>query len=134
MTAWYRAQGKTLARAMDDLYAEYGFYRNDLASFTYEGADGMAKMQAIMEQLRKEPPKELDGEAVTSIVDYKFDETGLPKSNVLQYQSASAKILVRPSGTEPKVKLYLSARADSMEAAAAKNARIQEAITKAYLG
>ena len=134
MTAWYRAQGKTLAQAMDDLYAEYGFYRNDLASFTYEGADGMAKMQAIMEDLRKNPPKELDGEAVTSIVDYKFDETGLPKSNVLQYQSASAKILVRPSGTEPKVKLYLSARADSMEAAAAKNARIQEAITDRYLG
>ena len=134
MTAWYRAQGKTLAQAIDALYEEYGYYRNDLASFTYEGADGMAKMQAIMEDLRKNPPAELDGEAVTSIVDYKFDETGLPKSNVLQYQSASSKILVRPSGTEPKVKLYLSARAGSMEAAAKKNAAIQEAITERYLG
>ena len=134
MTAWYRAQGKTLAQAMDDLYAKHGCYHNDLASFTYEGADGMKKMQSIMEQLRNDPPKTLGDEAVTAIVDYKFDDTGLPKSNVLQYQSDSCKILVRPSGTEPKVKLYLSARAATMAEAAAKNAAICAAITESYLG
>jgi len=134
MTAWYRAQGKTLAQAMDDLYAKHGCYHNDLASFTYEGADGMKKMQSIMEELRKNPPKALGDEAVTAIVDYKFDDTGLPKSNVLQYQSESCKILVRPSGTEPKVKLYLSARAATMAEAAAKNAAICAAITESYLG
>ena len=134
MTAWYRAQGKTLAQAMDDLYAKHGCYHNDLASFTYEGADGMKKMQSIMEELRKNPPKALGDEAVTAIVDYKFDDTGLPKSNVLQYQSESCKILVRPSGTEPKVKLYLSSRAATMAEAAAKNAAICAAITESYLG
>ena len=134
MTAWYRSQGKTLAQAMDDLYAKHGCYHNDLASFTYEGADGMKKMQSIMEELRKNPPKALGDEAVTAIVDYKFDDTGLPKSNVLQYQSDSCKILVRPSGTEPKVKLYLSARAATMAEAAAKNAAICAAITESYLG
>jgi len=133
MTAWYRAQGKTLAQAMDDLYAKHGCYHNDLASFTYEGADGMTKMQSIMETLRTNPPKTLGGEAVTGIVDYKFDETGLPKSNVLQYQSESCKILVRPSGTEPKVKLYLSARAATMEEAAARNAAVCRAVTEQYL-
>ena len=134
MTAWYRAQGMTLAQAMDALYAKHGTFRNDLASFTYEGADGMAKMQSIMDTLRANPPKQLGREEVTAVVDYKQGVKGLPKSNVLEYQSAGAKILVRPSGTEPKIKVYLSARADSMEAAARKNQEILEGITAAYLG
>lgn len=117
MTAWYRAQGKTLAQAMDDLYRKHGFFHNDLASFTFEGADGMAKMASIMDTLRANPPKVLAGEPVTGIVDYQEAGTGLPKSNVLQFQSASGKLLVRPSGTEPKIKLYLSARAETMDAA-----------------
>ncbi|MCI6956498.1 MAG: phospho-sugar mutase [Clostridiales bacterium] len=117
MTAWYRAQGKTLAQAMDDLYRKHGFFHNDLASFTFEGADGMAKMASIMDTLRANPPKVLAGEPVTGVVDYQAEGTGLPKSNVLQFQSASGKLLVRPSGTEPKIKLYLSARAETMDAA-----------------
>ena len=133
MTAWYRAQGMTLAQAMDALYAKHGTFRNDLASFTYEGADGMAKMQSIMDTLRAQPPKLLGSEEVTAALDYKLGVNGLPKSNVLEYQSAGAKILVRPSGTEPKIKVYLSARADSMEAAARKNQEILEAVTAAYL-
>ena len=133
MTAWYRAQGMTLAQAMDALYAKHGTFRNDLASFTYEGADGMAKMQSIMDTLRANPPKQLGCEEVTAVVDYKQGVKGLPKSNVLEYQSAGAKILVRPSGTEPKIKVYLSARADSMEAAVRKNQEILEGITAAYL-
>ena len=93
MTAWYREQGMTLAQAMDALYAEHGCYHNDLASFTFEGADGMAKMQSIMDTLRSNGPKDLAGDAVTETVDYLAGANGLPKSNVLQYQSASAKIL-----------------------------------------
>ncbi len=134
MTAWYRAQGLTLAQAMDALYAKHGCYHNDLASFTYEGADGMAKMKAIMENLRQNPPKTLCGEAVTATVDYNAGGTGLPKSNVLEYRTATAKILVRPSGTEPKIKLYLSAQASAMAEAAAKNQAICQAITQEYLG
>ena len=133
MTAWYREQGKTLAQAMDDLYAEHGCYHNDLASFTFEGADGMAKMQAIMDTLRSNGPADLAGDPVVETVDYKLGYKNLPKSNVLQFQSASSKILVRPSGTEPKVKVYLSSRAATMAEAAAKNAAILEAVTAAYL-
>ncbi len=133
MTAWYRAKGMTLADAIDALYAKHGTYRNDLASFTYEGADGMAKMQRIMDALRTNAPATLAGDPVTGIVDYAKGESGLPKSNVLEFQSASSKILVRPSGTEPKIKVYLSSRADSMQAAAEKNTQILAAISDAYL-
>ena len=134
MTAWYKAKGMTLAQAMDALYEKYGFYRNDLASFTFEGAEGMQKMAAIMEDLRKHPPKALGGKEVTRVVDYQAGVNGLPKSNVLEFQTDCAKVLVRPSGTEPKVKVYLSARADHMDAAQQANQRILKEITENYLG
>lgn len=133
MTAWYREQGMTLAQAIDALYAKHGCFRNDLASFTYEGADGMAKMQAIMDKLRCDPPKALAGEDVISVVDYALGAKGLPKSNVLEYSSANAKVLVRPSGTEPKIKIYLSARASSMEKAAERNQQSLEVFSNTYL-
>ena len=133
MTAWYKAKGMTLAQAMDALYEKYGFYRNDLASFTFEGAEGMQKMASIMENLRKNPPKTLDGREVTKVVDYQTGVNGLPKSNVLEFQTDCAKVLVRPSGTEPKVKVYLSARAANMADAAQANQRILKEITENYL-
>ena len=134
MTAWYKAKGQTLAQAMDALYEKYGFYRNDLASFTFEGAEGMQKMASIMDTLRKNPPKALDGKAVTKVVDYQAGVSGLPRSNVLEFQTDSAKVLVRPSGTEPKVKVYLSARASAMEEALQANRRILQEMTDGYLG
>lgn len=133
MTAWYRSKGMTLAQAMDALYETYGFYRNDLASFTFEGAEGMQKMAAIMDHLRANPPKELDGRSVTKVVDYQTGVRGLPKSNVLEFQTDCAKVLVRPSGTEPKVKVYLSARAANMNDAAKMNQRIQSELTEKYM-
>ena len=133
MTAWYKAKGQTLAQAMDALYEKYGFYRNDLASFTFEGADGMQKMAVIMENLRNHPPKDLDRKAVTRVVDYQAGVNGLPGSNVLEFQPDSAKVLVRPSGTEPKVKVYLSARAANMDNAAKMNQRILAELTDQYM-
>ena len=133
MTAWYKAKGQTLAQAMDALYEKYGFYRNDLASFTFEGAEGMQKMAVIMENLRANPPKTLDGKGVKKVVDYQVGVDGLPKSNVLEFQTDSAKVLVRPSGTEPKVKVYLSARDSNMEDAAKMNQRILSEIAQDYL-
>ena len=133
MTAWYKAKGQTLAQAMDALYEKYGYYRNDLASFTFEGAEGMQKMAAIMENLRANPPKTLDGKAVVKVVDYQTGVNGLPKSNVLEFQTDCAKVLVRPSGTEPKVKVYLSARAANMAAAVKLNQQILEELTGKYL-
>lgn len=133
MAAWYRSQGMTLAQAMDALYEKHGCYHNDLASFTFEGADGMAKMESIMEAFRKNGPASLLDQPVTGSIDYNSDNTGLPKSNVLQFQCESAKVLVRPSGTEPKLKLYLSARAQSMEQAADKNKKILDQLTQKYI-
>ena len=134
MTAWYKAKGQTLAQAMDALYEKYGFYRNDLASFTFEGAEGMRKMAVIMENLRANPPKTLDGSDVIRVVDYQAGVNGLPGSNVLEFQTDSAKVLVRPSGTEPKVKVYLSARAANMDDAAKMNQRILAELTDQYMG
>ena len=134
MTAWYKSRGMTLAQAMDALYEKYGFYRNDLASFTFEGAEGMQKMAVIMENLRNHPPKDLDRKAVTRVVDYQAGINNLPKSNVLEFQTDSAKVLVRPSGTEPKVKVYLSARAANMDNAAKMNQRILAELTDQYMG
>ena len=133
MTAWYKTKGMTLAQAMDALYAKYGFYRNDLASFTFEGAEGMQKMAEIMDNLRKNPPAALDGSAVTGVVDYNTGVKGLPASNVLEFQTDTAKVLVRPSGTEPKVKVYLSSRASYMEHAAQANQRILQELSDGYL-
>lgn len=137
MTAWYKKQGMTLGEAMDALYEKHGCYRNDLASFSYEGADGMKKMNEIMEELRKNGPTDLNGEPVLKVVDYLTGEgvsCKLPKSNVLEFQSAHSKILVRPSGTEPKVKVYLSSNAATMEEAADMNNSILAAVTEEYLG
>ena len=133
MTAWYKTKGMTLVQAMDALYAKYGFYRNDLASFTFEGAEGMQKMAEIMDNLRKNPPAALDGSKVTGVVDYNTGVNGLPASNVLEFQTDTAKVLVRPSGTEPKVKVYLSSRASSMEHAAQANQRILQELSDGYL-
>ena len=133
MTAWYKKQGITLAEAVDALYEKFGFYRNDLASFAFEGAAGMQKMADIMDNLRANPPKTLDGKAVIKVVDYNLGVNGLPKSNVLEYQTEGAKILVRPSGTEPKVKIYLSAREDSMQKAKDANSRILKEMTENYM-
>ena len=120
--AWYAKQGMTLLDAINKLYAEFGCYRNALLSFAFEGESGMHTMDAIMKQLRQTPPTAIGGMAVESIVDYNTAGTGLPKANVLEFRLAGgAKLMVRPSGTEPKIKVYLSAVAPTEEAADAIN-------------
>ncbi|MBQ8646546.1 MAG: phospho-sugar mutase, partial [Oscillospiraceae bacterium] len=125
MAGWYKRQGKTLAQAMDALYAEFGVYQNQLHSTAFEGQDGMERMQNIMAELRAQPPKELAGAAVVGVTDYKDSAaTGLPAANVLEFRlEGEGKLMIRPSGTEPKIKLYVSARgATEAEAAAAADA------------
>ena len=120
--AWYAKQGMTLLDAINQLYAEFGCYRNALHSFAFEGESGMHTMDAIMKQLRQTPPTAIGGMAVESMVDYNAAGTGLPKANVLEFRLAGgAKLMVRPSGTEPKIKVYLSAVAPTEEAADAIN-------------
>ena len=104
--------------------AEYGHYRNGLCSFAFGGAEGMAKMQSLMDGLRADAPKAIAGLAVESVVDYEQDGTGLPKANVLEYRLAGGeKFIVRPSGTEPKIKTYFTTLGkDLAEAQAQKDA------------
>ena len=133
--AWYAAQGKTLLDAIEGLYEEYGYYRNALSSFTFEGESGMHTMQALMAGLRKDPPKEIAGYAVETALDYDAEGTGLPKADVLEYRLAGGhKFMVRPSGTEPKIKVYMSAVADSEAAADAVNAALGEAAARMMKG
>ena len=126
--AWYAARGMSLLDAVNALYKEYGFYRNDLKSYTFEGESGMRTMQGIMAKLRQDPPAAIAGYAVQRATDYRNDVTGLPKADVLEYRLANgAKLMVRPSGTEPKIKVYLSAVAESEAAADAINAQLAAA-------
>ena len=119
MFVWYKAQGKTLADALDALYAQYGFYETKLLSFAFEGSAGFAHMTTLLDSLRSAPPAELGGERVTATVDYDRDETGLPRSNVLRFVFSGGEAVVRPSGTEPKLKIYLTAARESRDASRA---------------
>lgn len=109
--AWYAGQGRTLLDAMNALYEKFGYYRNGLISKAFEGQDGMEAMNGLMASLRQAPPAEIAGRKVTGSVDYLGGNTGLIPSDVLEFQlEGEGKIIVRPSGTEPKLKLYLSVR------------------------
>ena len=126
--AYYAAQGMSLLDAVNALYREFGFYRNALESFTFEGETGMHKMQGIMAGLRTSAPKTIAGYEVAEVVDYDADGTGLPRADVLEYRLVNgAKLMVRPSGTEPKIKVYLSAVANSEGAADAINTAMADA-------
>lgn len=117
MAAYYRTKGMTLYEALQDIYKTYGFYAEKTVSFTMPGKDGMEKMAEILINLRKSPIKNVLGMEVVKTTDYQQDETGLPKSNVLRYDLEDTKtyFIIRPSGTEPKIKLYTGTAAESME-------------------
>ena len=123
--AWYAGQGMTLLDAMNALYEKFGFYRNGLLSKAFEGQDGMAAMDALMKSLRTAPPVEIAGWKVNGMTDYLNDGTGLIPSDVLEFRLEDAgKVIVRPSGTEPKLKIYLSVRGSGEEDAAARLERL----------
>ena len=123
--AWYAGQGMTLLDAMNALYERFGFYRNGLLSKAFEGQDGMAAMDALMKSLRTAPPVEIGGWKVSGTTDYLNDGTGLIPSDVLEFRLEDAgKVIVRPSGTEPKLKIYLSVRGSGEEDAAARLERL----------
>lgn len=131
MAAFYKSQGKSLAQVMDGIYDEFGYYFNTVSSYTFEGASGMEKMTDIMDGLRSNVPESFGGMSVTVIDDYKTSVSTrvadgstktieLPKSNVLAYTLTDGnKIIVRPSGTEPKIKAYITAVAEDREKAQA---------------
>ena len=110
MAAYYKKQGKTLLDVLEDMYKEHGYYSNDVIAITLQGLDGKARIGRIMEEFRNNPLESLAGLKTVKIIDYKLDETGLPKSNVLKYYfEDDSWVAIRPSGTEPKIKLYINA-------------------------
>ena len=112
---WAAEQGLTLYQLMQKIYKEFGYYRESLTSLVRKGKAGVEEIAAIMTDMRNNPPKDLAGSPVVKVVDYnKPEETGLPKSNVLQFFSEEGD--VRPSGTEPKIKFYFGAKGDSADA------------------
>ena len=144
IAAWAAEQGKTFYDVLVDIYKEYGFYKEGLLSVVRKGKSGAEEIQQMMKDYRENPPKEIDGEKVVCIKDYKLHEsidtvTGkketidLPTSNVLQYFTEKGnKVTVRPSGTEPKIKFYfgvkgcLENKADFDKVNAALDGKIEE--------
>ena len=108
--AYYASTGKTLNDALEDLYAEFGYYKTALVSRVYPGEKGKTEMDALISALRENPLKEIAGIKINEFKDYSKGIEGLPKSNVLSFIGDGIKVIVRPSGTEPKVKYYLTAK------------------------
>lgn len=140
MAAWYKSRGMTLYEGLQELYDKYGVYFEDLKSITLEGKEGIAKMNAIMDMLRNETPKEINGVKVTALRDYKVskrydfvknieEEITLPQSNVLYFELEDKSwFVVRPSGTEPKIKIYFSVTADNINNARSKMEQLETAV------
>lgn len=126
----YGERGMTLYDALQELYATFGFYGEGAKSYTLEGKTGIEKIGAAMESLRKNPPTELDGVEVVEVLDYENTAaTGLPKSNVLRLTLSDGRYaMARPSGTEPKLKLYTGAKAPTTEALKEKLSGIEGAM------
>ncbi|MDO4443889.1 MAG: phospho-sugar mutase, partial [Slackia sp.] len=133
MARFYRKQGMNLVQAMRDLYERYGYCFNRTVSLSYPGADGAAKMASIMAALRSDAPENLAGRAVVHVVDYAQaaampvvggsgdgEVQTLPAADVVEFAlEGDCKLIVRPSGTEPKIKAYLFAKSDSAAGATA---------------
>lgn len=141
--AYYKTQGITLWDQMLNIYNKYGYYKEDLFTMTFKGADGAKKMQDMMDAYRKNTPKQVGAYKVLRLRDYKNDvitdlatgettSTGLPKSNVLYFELENdAWFCVRPSGTEPKIKFYAGIKGTSLEDSAKKLDELMEAIRNA---
>ena len=130
MAAYYRAKGSSIKEELERIYTEYGRYLNKVDSFEFPGLSGMDKMAGIMSGLRENPPKDFGGDAVVKVVDYKKpEETGLPAANVLIYTLASGcTVVVRPSGTEPKIKTYFTTKGKDLAEAEAKKEELAAAV------
>ncbi len=135
MAAWYASQGKTLADALDEMYVKYGHYSEHTYNLVMPGLDGLKDMAELMRKLREEPPAELEGVKVVTRKDYKDgtaidtatgkqEKMELSGSNVLRFEMADGtSVIVRPSGTEPKIKVYVLAQGKDADEALANNER-----------
>ena len=130
MAAYYRSIGSSIKQRLEEIYEKYGRYLNKVDSFEFPGLSGMDKMAGIMEGLRKNPPAEIGGCRVVKATDYKnTEETGLPAANVLTYKlDGGAEVIIRPSGTESKIKTYFTTLGRTLEEAQAQKDKLAEAL------
>ena len=140
MAAYYKSRGMSLYDGLLELYKKYGVYKETIHSITLPGLDGVANIAKVMSKMREDSPTEIDGVKVVEMRDYKTDKvvdlktgatstTGLPASNVLYYVlEDNTWFCVRPSGTEPKIKIYFGSKGDSLEEVEAKIAKAQNGI------
>ena len=114
MAAWYKSQGKTLIDGLNEIYDEYGYFLDSLDSFVLKGKDGAEKIQSLMTYFREKGTDLFDG--IKEIIDYSAGVADLPKENVLKFIWFDGSwMAVRPSGTEPKIKVYYSIKDSSRE-------------------
>ena len=107
--AYFKEKGKSLYTVLQEIYERYGYYQTELKSISLPGKDGMEKMKEILANIRKNPPKEIDGKDL-AFADFAQGLYGLPKSDVLRFKNEECRLIIRPSGTEPKMKIYLQAK------------------------
>jgi len=146
MAAWYKSRNMSLYEGMQELYKKYGVYIESLKSITLEGKQGTEKIQAIMEKLRKDTPTEINGVRIIALRDYnvgkRFDfidnterDIDLPKSNVLYFELEDKSwFVVRPSGTEPKIKIYFSVVGNTLQAAEQKMTLFKKEVIDRIIG
>lgn len=130
MAAYYRSIGSSIKARLEEIYETYGHYLNTVDSFEFPGLSGMEKMAGIMDALRKNPPKALAGYAVTRVTDFeKTESTGLPRANILSFALENGEmVIVRPSGTEPKIKTYFTTKGKGMDEARKEKDKLAAAI------
>lgn len=130
MAAYYRANGSSIKQRLEEIYSQYGRYFNKTDSFEFPGLSGMDKMAGIMNQLRQEPPAAIGAHKITKAVDFKkSEETGLPPANVLLYELENgATVIIRPSGTEPKIKAYFTTLGKDLAEAQAQKDELAAAV------
>ena len=133
MFAFYKSKGINFIQKLNEIYEKYGYCLNTLHSYTFEGNSGFKKMQDIMSEFRNNV-NDFAGEKVLRVNDYLLGIDGLPKSNVLKFfLEDNSTIVIRPSGTEPKLKLYVSVRKDCKKNAELKEKRLVQNIEEKFL-
>ncbi len=130
MAAYYRSIGSSIKERLESIYQKFGRYLNKVDSFEFPGLSGMDKMAGIMDSLRKNPPAEIGGYKVETVTDYlQPEKTGLPAANVLIYAlEGGATVVVRPSGTEPKIKTYFTTLGKDLQEAEAQKEKLAQAL------
>jgi phosphoglucomutase len=130
MAAYYRSIGSSIKQRLEEIYAQYGRYLNKVDAFEFPGLSGMDKMAGIMSSLRSDAPHEFAGRKVVKTTDYEDTAaTGLPKANVLRYDlDDGACVIVRPSGTEPKIKTYFTTKGRDLASAEKEKEELAEAV------